>query len=253
MVHGFIAEHRIVRKYFFRLLYLGLFTVCIPLMLSSILFYWLISSNVEHQINSTNQEMLAQFQQRIDERLIETEQAMVSLLFDNDTLRAVYQSDVGQDNVALLELSRKLSLVKQSIPKAYSVDLYLPQQHVLLSSALGYLSINDIGTMDLFYRSLNLSQSSVWEYSRHPEKLTNGKEESYITYVNQLPIFSATPNGYVSVSFKVSDFFQILNPLNSSNGETMVVNSNSEIIFHSDTVAKQHFRKPCQQRFFCRP
>ncbi|MBO9606183.1 MAG: helix-turn-helix domain-containing protein [Paenibacillaceae bacterium] len=224
------AQLRTHRTYFFRLLYLGLFSVFMPLLVSVALSYWLMSANLERQVKQATQMTLDQMRQRLDGYMAEVEQATTSLLLDNDVVHAAYQSDLKQDVIAMYQLNQKINLVKQVLPRAYSVDLYLPRQQLVLSTAQGYLSADTTGTTDALFRTLDLSQGSAWTFmQRRTPPL--GQDEPLIVFVRQIPLLSSVAQGYISVSFTENEWFHYMK---SGDGGITVIDSKRLILSHAD-------------------
>ncbi len=226
-----LLKFRLNRRYFLRLLYLGLFAVFIPLLVSSVLSYWMMSASLEQQVKQASMQTLEQMRQRLDTSLYEAEQATTSLLFDNDIVHAAYRTDLQQDIISLFELNKKINLVKQTIPKAYSVELYLPRQRLSLSTAFGYRSGDEMERTDAFFRTLDFAGGTVWTFSRQPVSPgTTGNEGPLIYFVRPFPLFAATAQGYIAIAFPEADFFHYL----QAGGNTIVIDANRRIVSHPD-------------------
>ncbi|WP_281890520.1 helix-turn-helix domain-containing protein [Paenibacillus sp. YYML68] len=152
---------------------------------------------------------LEQIRQRMDSALAEVEQATISLTLDNEVLNAIYDLDIGKDAVALLELNKKVNLIHQTIPKSFSIDLYLPRQGLLLSSKNGFLTRVDSGT-DVFYRSLQLSDGRAWTGVNGHSQAERGSEAPNLAFVRQLPVYSSIAYGYLAVYFTEAGLFDFI-------------------------------------------
>ncbi|MBO2942649.1 AraC family transcriptional regulator [Paenibacillus sp. F411] len=227
MYKRYKKKHPLRRRYFSQLLFLGLISVYIPLAISMALSYWLMSSNMEEQVEQASLSELEQIRQRMDSVMTETEQATISLTLDNEVLNAVYDLDIGKDAVALLELYKKVNLIHQTIPKSFSIDLYLPRQGLLLSSKNGFLSRVDART-DVFYRSLKLSGGKAWTgVYRESQRST---AEPNLAFVRQLPVYSANDYGYLAVYYSEAELFDFI----KHDARIEIWDGSNRILSHAD-------------------
>jgi|GEM_PF-3353420 len=174
-------------RYDIRLMTFGSVTAVMMVVLLSFLSYFVTSKHLEDQVNFSSLEAVKQIQAGLDNRLEAVQRAISPLLHDPDLLEAVHINGREVDYIQLLGVVKKLQALEQSLNDIYSIDIYIPNNRILLSTLNGYRKYTNQEYADALAAKLG------WGYGR-PGGIINT-----LSLVKAIPLYSDQPNAYLAV------------------------------------------------------
>lgn len=220
------------KRYFYKLIGLGLLSVVVPIILISFSSYKITVTNLNEQNMKSRLVMLGQLQSRVDERLESAKNALYTLVFDPDIEQAVH-ADSSLKPQLLLNVQKKLAGLHQSISESHGVSIYFVNSGTVLFHDR-YMNIAD---RDWAAGFPEYGPIDEWKYQE-------GQDFKVVTYTIGLPAFSAEPNAYLSIHLRQDAFLDIL-----SNVEWIEA---SDVYFldhaYHPIIHKRHNRIDDQQR-----
>ncbi|TLS50612.1 helix-turn-helix domain-containing protein [Paenibacillus antri] len=192
-------ETRISRRYFYKLIGLGLVSVVVPIMLISFFSYRITVSNMEGQNDQARFDMLGQLQSRVDERLETARNALYALVFDSDITQAANMNGAAIGPQLLIDVQGKLSTLTQSIQDSYGVSLYFVDSETTLFNDR-YIKKSDASWVSDFPKHGPVGE---WMYQ-------TGSGFQVVTHTVALPAMSESPKAYLSIHLHQRAFAGIL-------------------------------------------
>jgi two-component system, response regulator YesN len=145
------------------------------------------NKHLEEQINFSSLETVKQIQSSLDSRLEAVQRAISPLLHDPELLEAVHTQSGNVDYIQLLGVVKKLQALEQSLNDVHSIDIYIPDERILLSTLNGYHKYTSQGYADILAGKLG------WGYGR-PGGVVNT-----LSFVKAIPLYSDRPLAYLAV------------------------------------------------------
>jgi AraC-like DNA-binding protein len=205
------------KRYYTRLIVFGTVTVIIVAMLLSLLSYAVTSQHLKDEVDLSSQETVSQIQMNLDSRLEFIQLALSPLLHDPDLLDAVYVKPDGPDFIKLAGIVKKLSSLTEVSPDIYSIDIYIPEQNMMLSTKDGFRQFSSDAYKD------QLAAKLGWGYGRPMDSL------NLLSLVKAVPLFADKPMAYLAVYMNPSFLYQSAGGL-SRLGKLLVVDARGFII-----------------------
>lgn len=204
-------------RYDIRLMTFGSVTAVMMVVLLSFLSYFVTSKHLEDQVNFSSLEAVKQIQAGLDNRLEAVQRAISPLLHDPDLLEAVHINGREVDYIQLLGVVKKLQALEQSLNDIYSIDIYIPNNRILLSTLNGYRKYANQEYADALAAKLG------WGYGR-PGGIVNT-----LSLVKAIPLYSDQPNAYLAVYLNPALFHRMTGDI-ARLGELTVVDARGYVV-----------------------
>ncbi|NHN29855.1 helix-turn-helix domain-containing protein [Paenibacillus agricola] len=184
------------KKYLYKLIWLGCISVCIPIILASLLYYQLSINRMEKYIQSESDSSLTIMKDRAERVLQEIEQDSLQLAKD-PMLQEAYASSSNENVIRNIEILKKIALVKNSNSFINEIFLYNSSGNVILSNEYGPVSKLEYKYKDDIDRLLQSKRLTQWS------QLSN--REGYITFARMLPLIgNGGPEGILGFEIETS-------------------------------------------------
>ncbi|WP_185861654.1 helix-turn-helix domain-containing protein [Peribacillus cavernae] len=188
--------------------------------------YFIFQGN--KQVIQSNLLTIRQVKERIDAELEYVSKSTRNVVSDDSLNEGIYNKKLRDDQAQLNEIHNKLKELQKSLKDAYSVDLYVPSQKLLISSENGVKKSLSSDTLDL-YRNVQAIRKPDWGYSKQQNTI------DVLTYYQPVPVITNFPQAYLAVHIyerALSSTFELEEYAES--GEIFIINTDGKIISHSD-------------------
>jgi two-component system response regulator YesN len=197
-------------RYYIRLVAFGSATAMITVLILSLISYAVTSQHLENQVNVSSLETVKQIQMSLDNRLESVQRALSPLLQDADLLDAVYVEAGGVDYLKFASIVKKLQALEQAFTDMYSVDIFIPDVQILLSTKDGYQKYSAKEYAE------QLASKEGWGYGRPFDNL------NVLSLVKAVPLFADKPKAYLAVYLKPSFLLQAAGDISRLGSLTVV-------------------------------
>ncbi|MBD2844142.1 AraC family transcriptional regulator [Paenibacillus sp. IB182496] len=212
-----------MRSYLYRLIWLGSISICLPIILASLVYYNTSMKREIVHIQKSNQISLGIIQTYIDNAMFGVVQELTSFAFDPD----VFEAFLALDETARIDnntfILSKISALLQSSEFINEIYFYNMNNDFILSSAQGKIAANQFRFVDDLAHIANDTKSAHWTY------LPASEQEGYISFVLTLPAMSLRPQGVLVAQVEVEQFNRYLTTfLTITNNQSIFVRSAAE-------------------------
>ncbi|TBL79343.1 helix-turn-helix domain-containing protein [Paenibacillus thalictri] len=193
------------RKYLHKLIWLGCISVCIPVILASVVYYQFSMNRVKQQIAKESDAALMMMKDRAERVLQGIEQDSLQLAVGPELTD--FFNHQAQDNSLIWHRNflDRIALVKYGNSFIDELYYYSPAEEVVLSNRYGAISKDSYkhsADIDLLLKEGKLSQ---WAY------LPAGQKDGMVTFARMLPVIGgSTPQGVLGIEIDVSAFTGML-------------------------------------------
>lgn len=184
------------RTYLYRLIWLGCISVCIPVILVSMVYYQFSTNRMEKYIQTESDSSLTIMKDRAERVLQEMEQE--SLQLANDPLiQQAFSGPTDESGMVTMDILKKIALVKNFNSFISEIYFYNSTNQVVISNEYGSIEKNYYKYKDHIDELLS---------SKHPTQWTQLKgKEGYITFSRLLPLIgNEGPKGVLVFEFEAS-------------------------------------------------
>lgn len=190
------------RGYFYRLIWIGCISACIPVILIGGLYYYIVTDSLQEQIESDTESSLILFKERVERILqtieFESNQIATDPLIRDSFLKANFDSFLF-DHLKILEQLKFRTLENSFIDEIFYYNM---QNDFVLSNEYGYIRTHSFKYQKDIEKILNVEQNSTWINA------PIATEEGYISFIRKLPAMnSGLPQGLLVMQVKM-DFLQ---------------------------------------------
>ncbi|MFC0472505.1 AraC family transcriptional regulator [Halalkalibacter kiskunsagensis] len=197
----FNHEKRSQSKYFYRLIWIGCMSACIPVVLIGGLYYYLATNSLTEQIKSDTQSSLVLFKERV-ERILQTIELESHQLATNHLIRDSFSTPFFQERLIshreILEQLKVRTLENSFIKEIF---YYNYKNDFVLSNEYGYISTDSFRYKEDIEMIMNAKQDVGWL------NLPIAGAEGNISYVRKLPILkSGKPQGLLVMQVEKAPF-----------------------------------------------
>lgn len=184
------------RKYLYRLIWLGCISVCIPVVLASMVYYQISTDRMEKYIQTESDSSLTIMKDRAERVLQEMEQE--SLQLANDPLiQQALSGPQDPSGILTIDILKKIALVKNFNSFINDIYLYNSTEHVVLSNEYGSIALNNYKYKDNIEKLLASKRPTQWTQ-------LSGRE-GYITFARLLPLIgTGGPQGVLGFEIETS-------------------------------------------------
>lgn len=221
---------RNMNSYLYRLIWLGCLSVCLPLVMASIVYYNTSMKREIARIQANNQDSLDIIQRFVDDAMF----GAVEQLSKSALQPSIYKSFLPLDeasrvenNIAILnEVSDLLNRTK-FIKNVYYVHM---DSKLILSSAQGNVHESYFKYKEDLKVLSTIHKSAYWRY------LPASQQDGYISLIITLPTTSPNPRGMLVAQVEVEKINAYLSSILSltRNESIFVVNRADQILFQSN-------------------
>ncbi|MEF2245457.1 helix-turn-helix domain-containing protein [Paenibacillus sp. IITD108] len=209
------------RSYFLKLIWFGCISVCVPVILASVVYYQYSMNKMEKYIHSESTASLSAMRDRAERVLQQIEQESLQLANDaflQDSLAGGAQPSV----LTKTELLKKIALVKNFNSFINEIYLYSSSDNLVLSNEYGAIAKEDYRTSSHLDELLQSNHPTQWTK-------TTGRE-GFITFSRALPLIGTEgPKGILGFEIEtaaLSKFMETDTTLVAANQELMIVKLN---------------------------
>jgi two-component system response regulator YesN len=236
------AYDKIKHRYFYRLVWFGLLSACIPVILAGTVYYQFMYKNVLNQTKETTRHSLSLIMERMENILTDIEQNSLQLALNP----AITQSLDDTSFVSNYDLQRLVydELVRQKSRNRFIADIvyYRSSNSDLVSIDYGYAKQSNYkGIVDLTNTAVASSSSRAkWVY------LPEAKKLGYLTFIRRLPFAQDERNQGAIMIHMYTDSLRIyLEDGDSlkSRKSIFVLNPAQNVMFHSGSMTEADFRQ----------
>lgn len=174
-------------RFYYRMIWMGCISACIPIVMASILYYHSSLSNLTRQVESESGFSLEIIEGRVERALQGIERDSLQLFDEPIVKDTFYMSDFSERRLYHYQLLEYLSRQKISRDNIESIYYYNFQANVLLTTELGFVRPQEFGRQADLKALADKSQMSRWEYL--PESGAKG----LVSYIRPLPAWPNTP------------------------------------------------------------
>ncbi|WP_240420035.1 helix-turn-helix domain-containing protein [Paenibacillus periandrae] len=192
-VHGMKAT------YFYRLIWFGCLSVCVPIMLAGVVYYQFSMKGGIESIQSDNQTSLTMVEQFTEKVMRDVVDRSFHLAFDSMITDSFNLPDYQTNYVAQMELLNKISLEKYQNNLIGNIYYYNNNAQFVLSTEAGHQQKADFKYKKDIEQLEKSNQQGQWIYL--PESKLNG----YISFAMKLPtLASGESQGLLVIQVDVS-------------------------------------------------
>ncbi|MFD0675910.1 MULTISPECIES: helix-turn-helix domain-containing protein [unclassified Paenibacillus] len=209
------------RKYLYKLIWLGCISVCIPVILISMVYYQLSMDRMEKSIGSESDSSLTIMKDRAEMVLQEIEQASLQLAKD-PMLQEAYTRSSSENVIRNIQIMNKIALAKNSNSFINDIFLYNSSGDVVLSNDYGPVTKSDYKYKDDIDLLLRSKLPTQW--------LQISGRDGYITFARLLPLIGTKgPEGVLGFEVETSLLSKFLET------DTVILTGDQEL-----TIVKLH-------------
>jgi two-component system response regulator YesN len=200
----------------------------IPVLLMGVITYFVSVYNIKQEIGKSNQETMFQIQQRIDDKLITLDKAVLQHAF-NPTVNEFLESYIPYEDARTFdEITSILNSLEVLVDDVNSAYMFLTEQELVVSPNKGLFkaekldprireSIKDVN--EPFYWLDYKTESSVPRGGSH-----------IVTLVRRIPVNSSSPFGYLIINLNDRAFFEVLSEVKfGQSGELLIMTPSGNI------------------------
>ncbi|BFT74348.1 helix-turn-helix domain-containing protein [Paenibacillus sp. P36] len=191
------------RTYFFKLIWLGCISVCIPVILASVAYYQFSTHRMQKYIQAESDSSLTIMKDRAETVLQEIEQDSLQLAND-PFIQQEFTNPQDESGLLKLDILKKIALVKNFNSFISEIYLYNSTNNEVIS--------NEYGSIEKEYYKYKQNIDELLAIKR-PTQWTQLKgKEGYITFYRQLPLIGTEgPKGVLGFEIeaaKLSTFME---------------------------------------------
>lgn len=173
------------KGYLYKLIWLSCISVCIPVILASIAYYFVSVERMEQHLLTESESSLQLMKDRAERVMQGIESESLQLANDPLTMRIIQNAGNEKSIIWHLEFLEKLSLIKNMNGFIKEVFLYIPNDELVLSNDYGTISREDFKYKEDINELLSSTEPSQWN------QLPRGTENGFITFARMLPIIGS--------------------------------------------------------------
>ncbi|NHN29016.1 helix-turn-helix domain-containing protein [Paenibacillus agricola] len=177
--------HGMKAAYFYRFIWFGCFSVCLPIMLAGLVYYQFSMKGGIANIQSANQTSLIMVEQFTEKVMRDIVDRSFQLAFDPAIGESFNLQQYQTNYVAQMELLNKISLEKYQNSLIGDIYYYYRQANLVLSTEAGHQKTPDFNFNKDIAQLEITGQDGQWIYL--PEGLRHG----YISFALRLPTLSS--------------------------------------------------------------
>lgn len=234
------GQNRNHKSYYYRLIWIGCLSACIPIILIGSVYYYFFNSSLTKDINNETQSTLVLFKERVERLMeeIELESHQIAtdpLIHDSFTL-----SQFNQRIMDHREILEKFKVKKTENSFIDEIYYYNTEYDFALSNEYGFI------------------KGETFKYSRDVEQVMTGQtkvgwkylpvanEEGYISFFRKLPVLHTSYKGLLVIQIK-KELFQDYFPsqehitslvLDSHNNMLFDQKDGDKYLYHDDVLNK---------------
>ncbi|WP_274651291.1 helix-turn-helix domain-containing protein [Paenibacillus humicola] len=219
-----------MKSYLYRLIWLGCLSVCLPLVLASIVYYNTSMKREIAHIQTNNQNSLDIIEKFIDDAMFD----VVEQLSKSALKPAIYESFLTldessrvQNNISILTEVSDLLGRNKFIKNVYYLNR---NSGLILSSEQGNVSEPYFKYKEDLAALSEIHKSAYWLY------LPASRKDGYISLIMTLPTTSQNPQGMLVAQVEVEQINEYLSTILSltRNESIFVVNRTDQVLFQSN-------------------
>ncbi|MBW7454720.1 helix-turn-helix domain-containing protein [Paenibacillus sepulcri] len=219
-----------MKSYLYRLIWLGCLSVCLPLVLASIVYYNTSMKREIAHIQTNNQDSLDIIERFIDDAMFDVVEELSKSALDP----AIYESFLTldepsrvQNNISILTEVSALLNRNKFIKNVYYMNM---NSRLILSSEQGNVHESYFKYRDDLAVLGNVHKTTYWRY------LPASQRDGYISLIMTLPTTSLNPQGMLVAQVGVEQINDYLSTILSltRNESIFVVNRTDQILFQSN-------------------
>ncbi|MDQ0256426.1 YesN/AraC family two-component response regulator [Evansella vedderi] len=217
-------------KYFLKILFLIGVSMILIVFGTSIIIYKTANEHIDKQSIELNLEVLSHIMESLEKELNFIEKGTSELTVNRNIIQALYNKNLQNEYDKIIPLNEKLIATTLILNNVYSVDLYLPNSELFISSANGARSFNNMTEQNKeIFRSIQSLRRPHWSFNSPRTNL------NVISFFQPLPLESNFPQGYFAIHVHESTFLQVLEEAHFSDlGDFYIIRRNGKIVLHNN-------------------
>lgn len=187
---------------YYRVIWLGCLSACIPILLGGIVFYYTTMSRMTEQVGRDSQTTLHMIMNQTEKEMLQIENEAVRLSLDPSVNRAFLNPEYTYDYSSQLDLIAALTASKTGHSEIKDILFYKRSPKLLLSHSRGYVYTDDIRKLINEAYIQAMEQDGRWL-----SDLTMSPPDHNLTYIRKLPTMNFLPSGALIIRLNTSDIF----------------------------------------------
>lgn len=211
-----------------------LFIASIPGLITGLGIYLFAIGQVEEQLMQQHNSQINERAQNIDEVFSDIEYSTSRLAFESRFGESLKQLDFVRQFKETNDISKTLLLQQGSHPLIKEVELYVNlEKPIVINSGYNVLS-NEIN--EVYLELLENNENMSWEVYQNPQ--ANRKSASTLAFVQNIPVTSKDPFGYIITEINKNKAVELLKTLTPyEKGATFILNEKNQILLSSNSTS----------------
>ncbi|WP_284645470.1 helix-turn-helix domain-containing protein [Paenibacillus silviterrae] len=201
----------------------------VPVIILGSVTYMIAEYSLFDEVGKANRETVKQVQQRIDEKLVSLDKAVLQHAFNPMLLHYLTLTNPYENGEQFRDVMTVLSSMEGLIDDANAVYLYMKDQNLMMSPSQG-ITTTDRLPRDVLEKIQTDPRPYFWLDRKSASTVTRGGS-NIVTFVRKLPVNMDKPLGYLIVELNDRAFFDIFAHTKvGMNGEMLIVTSGGNYI-----------------------
>ncbi|MFC4403456.1 helix-turn-helix transcriptional regulator [Gracilibacillus xinjiangensis] len=235
-------------NYFRKSFLLILFITSIPGIISGIAIYTIGLSSTENELHKVHTDEIDDRAQNIDVQFSYLEESLTYWAYEPTFNYQLISTDFVYEFTKTRDIMQKLLILEGSQPLIKEVDLYVETENgpIMFSPYIEYIS--DESEQEGYHSLIENSKHITWDHSDKFHEYTN--YSSNLILIHQIPGVINNPFGAIVVTIDQESLGRTLETLTPySNGVTLLLNENNELLFTTESTKESGFTKELLSAF----